>query len=463
MTKTALVSSLNKPSSVGSSILPSSDRERAGYQAEKNSATAKNCREFFGSAPGPIPSNTGPSNRQGLELGGIDWLEFSYFGGWNESKASKLRQRLEDCRAAAESGNEGRAILGDVDGSPVVVKGKGCSYGGTSFRFLLEWQGIQFAVRLPRHVDEKFPTMRVIIPGTVLLEHGHAYAVTSVRCFADHLGFVKLREQITRVDLCADIIGKISEVMKYVDFNSLANSRFVSRAGFQAVKAFYKQDGTPATIQLTTNPVKVRIYDKLLEVQHQPEKLALMIDRRWGGVQPKHAFRVEFELHREILREKFHVDTYEELVAQLAAMAEWATTEYFRLVDDVPDRRNRHQDRSKIAAIWKHVIKTFAGWVGVPGVTPPRKEPLAVDLKKLRQQAMGTMISLASRTGVVIKSVADLARWSGEEFTTLGGLGVAKFNEKVTAIAASVPSSLIGSVEQTREKALAWLPKPSPA
>jgi hypothetical protein len=144
------------------------------------------------------------------------------------------------------------------------------------------------------------------------------------------------------------------------------------------------------------------------------EKLDLLIANRWGG-EVEAATRVEFQVPREELRERFQIETVDDLLAKGGAMLEWLTLEWFRLTDGLPDRDNGHEARAVLHPLWERVRAAFVAWIGAPAgpvEVRPWKRPSA---KRLWQGLLGCLTSIAAVTGREFETVGDLAKWAVDE------------------------------------------------
>jgi hypothetical protein len=404
------------------------------------------CREGVGTG------NTTPSTLQKQEKnestkGGIDFLESSLFGTF-EGEAVATFERLEKCQQAARDRNAQAAVFGYFDDDPIVVKPKGVAKGELAFPYALEWQGVTFLVRKAFTANEhvlKVPAVRVSMSGVPLTEFGHVALANRVRRLLVFLGFKTLRETISRVDLCADLKGvSMQAFASHFDFNRWSNSRLVART----VKHHEYWDGDDLETLYVGAPgadIQLRIYDKLKEASRDPFKLELMIARRWNGEIPAAATRVEFQLNRDVLRERFNVDTFEELQQALAGIISWLTNDWFRLVDEVPDRDNRHQDRVALSPLWLEVQAHFASWIGDPGVMPPIKERSAPDPQRLRTLTLGCLSSLVAVMQGSCATVEEARAFVAEIVKQEGGAFVSKVRDKFLRLRASKPRPLLVS------------------
>jgi hypothetical protein len=135
----------------------------------------------------------------------------------------------------------------------------------------------------------------------------------------------------------------------------------------------------------------LEVYDKLAEVRasRNSRKLALMMARRWKGVMPAQAVRVEFRLWRDKLK-AFGIDTPEDFYRKRRTLIDYLCTQWFRFTTDPVDRLNT--TRAVTLPLWEQVHEAYAAWAGQPNgevLAPLPKGP--VDVTGLLKQGHGVL------------------------------------------------------------------------
>jgi hypothetical protein len=147
--------------------------------------------------------------------------------------------------------------------------------------------------------------------------------------------------------------------------------------------------------------VRLRIYEKVKQCKHDLEKLALLVERRWGAF-PFEAIRAEYQLRRGKLK-KFGVDNLTDWMAKRAAIVRYLCHDWFRLTDGAVDRK--HPDRTPILPEWRDIQQAFGSWVGdgpFPELTPIPAQAMPPD--HYTKTIVGSLVSLFAKTGVDIDS-----------------------------------------------------------
>ncbi len=104
-----------------------------------------------------------------------------------------------------------------------------------------------------------------------------------------------------------------------------------------------------------------RLYDKLLECRLKwakggQEKFRNIVANRFDGVTPERITRIEWELNRDILRDKFAVNDWEnDCTQKLGTIMEYMSHDFLRFTEEPVDRANNHQSRAKTSPEWEHV------------------------------------------------------------------------------------------------------------
>jgi hypothetical protein len=164
----------------------------------------------------------------------------------------------------------------------------------------------------------------------------------------------------------------------------------------ESCSAVHSFGRVPTGFVVGQGDLKVRVYDKFHEANRVVEKIAAVVQYRWGYFTAT-ATRVEFQVRRETLKE-FGIDTVDDWFSKRGAVCEYLCHDWFRLTNAPVDRN--HADRSETLPEWLTVQQAFASWTGKPDCV--NLEPLATEEFlpiTLVQQAIGLLVSYYARTG----------------------------------------------------------------
>ena len=242
-----------------------------------------------------------------------------------------------------------------------------------------------------------WPNVKVEISGERCLVYpgGALAAYRSVFQWLESLGACVHKESVSRADLCADFPS-----VKMAGFcDAFEKKWFACRSNRR-----HYDISNGATLYFGAGDVVLRIYDKLKEMQAsalrgQPAKYEHMIQKRWGGVEPPNAVRVEYQLRRGWL--KLHgADTIDDLLERAPDFVGYLTgaadDRWFRFLCAMPD--NKHPERNITLPAWERVQNAFA-------TVFCRPEPLInidpdkANIETLLKQAFGVMECAASNRG----------------------------------------------------------------
>jgi len=332
----------------------------------------------------PTSNNMGGANRQkGQKAGGIDTLEVSIYGQWQNW--AETRSRLEEAREAAER-SDGLGGIDLVAGERAGVRASGARHG-VYCRYVVEWRGCTLAIVDRGKWSKKFLSVHLRIGSARLMDVGHVVAWESVVALLGNLGFVFIRNVVGRVDLCTDHGGQSMAVVQ----QAVTDRRIVCRA---RKRRLFHNGETLETLTVGCGDVVLRIYNKAVECIHDAMKYALLVERRWG-VACRDAVRVEFQLRRGALQTHFNVKTVEELFASLGTIVGWCVDDWFRITGEI-DRKNGNQRRASASRWWSEVREAFRSWAGSSGDRVPGSKGLVPDIRGLEQQAIGCLTTIVA-------------------------------------------------------------------
>ena len=333
----------------------------------------------------PLSSNTGAKSSLTVS-GGVDYLEVSGWCHWSRETHDDLIDKLESLKVEAianrDAKNGGMALL-EMDSGQVIEVLPNAIGKGVVCRYALRIAGgVRIGITTSREAAESKPNVRVMIPSDPLMVMGHVAAWGAVESVIGELGGQIHRTNVSRIDLCADMVGKhVSEYVKlYLADQYIANARTTT----------IHKDGRNYSGFTIGKAIKLRVYDKLLESKDKPDKLDILVQRRWGQM-PDKATRVEFQIRGKQIRERITADTtVEGVFSAIPKMIEWLTDRWFRLTDRVVDHGNNNHQRAKHHDLWNETISAFQEWAGrnQSDLLAPIKRTNE-NTKRLFQQAIG--------------------------------------------------------------------------
>jgi hypothetical protein len=350
-------------------------------------------------APPPGTGITGGTKRQcEVEGGGIDWLDVTLYGAWPLESWAGLRAEWDKQRGLVEAGNEGDGIYVAPDGQRLFLEPYGVTKG-VRCRWVFKWRGCRFYVVDRAAPDDNFGNVFVEIPGEACLGGGAYELWLAALELLKSMGFDCHRDVVGRLDVCADLPG--------VAIGEFASAFHEGRIVRRAKRWKLDGNGLGCNMLKFGSAIQVRIYDKLREVRGDDDKCALMVERRWGGVLPEAATRVEFQVRRKPLRDR-DVSSVEEVMAKLEHLVGWLTGKWFRVAEEKPDRENHHVDRCKASPLWETVVATFSKWIPTATKRMEKRRRLLPESKALKAQARGVLTTLAALSRATIEDAHDL-------------------------------------------------------
>ena len=334
--------------------------------------------------------NAGDGVQAGLEAGGLDTLHIGIYGEWSDAAAFDVMGNVFDvCSRAAKEGVDAEAIWEAPGGDRLQLQASGAMVG-IYCRWIAEWNGCRVYFVNRREACERTHSVFVQFGSLALMTRGHNQLWADFCGMLAAMGFRMSGHKISRVDVCTDHVG-----LAVKEITSLAlGGHEITRAkkGSLHVGAKFSDH---ETWYRGGDRLKVRIYDKLKEVRHDLAKRAVLVEKRWG-CEPDQATRVEFEVHRDVLKERWEIDTMEDLNSKLRNLVEWLTSEWYRLAAVAVDvaRENNNQSRVEVHPLWKRVQTAFATMAGseaVPFELPRRK--LRAKVEQLWKQGSGCIVA----------------------------------------------------------------------
>lgn len=318
-----------------------------------------------------VPGVTATPTSNGTGSGGLDWLEFTVYGGFDDSYLVHSEQFEYAMLSAGEKlGNSTVAVLG----ATLKVAPRGHRWGIQFFRWVAEYDGITISFGKFGQ-SSKLPVAKVHVSSLALMIRGGQACYDQAMNILQVVGIIAERTSLYRVDFCHDEAGQDPhEIGVAID-----NGEVISR--IKAEPEFKKGKNNRWRWVATGNRkgVRVKFYEKIHELNDKPGwesdlKRAVLVQSRWGGVLPEKALRTEFEVRGEWLRENFAgMEQVQDVLNNLPGVVQYVTTKYFRIVDGQVDRENNNHKLAEMSPLWNRLREGFERDWG-PGWELPRAE-----------------------------------------------------------------------------------------
>lgn len=357
---------------------------------------------------GGILNNMPPSIDQ-TDSGGVDALSVSLYG--RIKNPEDVEAWLNEGKKEAQENEE--ETISTKDGEELIHHSTGGHAAGMKCMYRVTYKGIVFMIsRRWNTVTEPFPTMQAQAKSMQLMIYGYDGVKQVIFEFAELIGFEITSTRVNRVDLCVDLCVSMSEFQK-----AFFEKRIVACPRKGCIFFDRCDDIEFETLQFGVKkaPIKIRMYDKLEECKHQETKLLIMKERRWGGVLPQAATRIEYQITGEWLSQQFSTVTLEQLEKNIGAIAEYLVTHWFRILDTQNTKTN--YNRKELSPLWQRVQRAFASWCG-PAITKRiKKVKLIPECDAMRKQVRGCLKSIyalkgwvPSTFGLFVDTITDMFR-----------------------------------------------------
>ena len=320
----------------------------------------------------------------------------------------------------------------------------GGKIGGKKYcRFKIEREDSIILISDNVRYSGSWPNVKIEISGERCLVYpgGALAAQKSAIMFLENMGAAIHVENVSRVDFCADFPG--SSMARFDYF--YRRRRWTCRS-----KRHHPDVSNGLSLYFGSNPLQLRIYDKLAEMkakalQGAPAKYEHMIQKRWGGTEPESAVRVEYQCNREWLKTYGVTDVNSllrlarDLLGYLTGAGE---NKWFRFLTR---KNHKHFELNETMLEWCMVQDTFLQEFARP-------EPLITidpdkaNVETLLKQALGVLETAACNRGYAIpgkestapekyrfENYEDFAQWINTQLRFVAvNKGVWKFRKKPT-------------------------------
>ncbi|NLK11724.1 MAG: replication initiation factor domain-containing protein [Staphylococcus equorum] len=190
--------------------------------------------------------------------------------------------------------------------------------------------------------------------------------------------------KISRVDLCCHIDDLKLELYNMANFKGSYRNQNI-----------YLTDRKVSSMNFGSrnSPVYLRIYDKVLEIKVTRNKTWFNEIWKHFNIDLNNVWNVEFELHRDFLREK-QINNFTELYESLQTLWRYLTTKWIVMIKN----DNVRTDRCETEEVWKKIQGAFDKYEDKPLIE--RAKQLDCDAKALVPQIVGCIASYGARLGV---------------------------------------------------------------
>lgn len=376
-----------------------------GSYADQNPMFAVACPGITQPQTRQVSGVSSPSTLQGVL--NIDWWESAGCVEWGPDSSpffdeiERHQNQAIECRAPVPW------AFGD---GQIFVAERGIGTGRASrLEFRLEWCGATIGLSARKEPTRLLSNFYLNVPGKACLIRGVDNVRETVYTWLEQWGGTLVDEWVRRLDLCLDVPGfdlndrvfpacQAGQYLSTMRRNS-SNRECTRTTGF----AIGRSPGARLTI-----------YDKLAEVRQKNDSAygLAMIERRWNGVFPKSAARVEYQMHREFFQQfdglKNATDLMNRLPDIVERLIQTDQRPFFQLTDAVPDREGRHQSRVGVLPEWAAIIALIRAQVDRPRQPLKRLERNLISAKRACANAIGYLTSAAADLGIVVERKADL-------------------------------------------------------
>ena len=289
-------------------------------------------------------------------MSGLDYLVFWAYGEFKDEAG--LWEYLGKEQAIAAEQYRDRFV--HIDGMEFVLSPTGSGPHGKHRRqFQLNAGGVYVGIIKPKKGDDR-PQLKVEIKGNTFTQLGEKGALAQVKRMFKRLGFEYSHSKASRIDIRCDFTTfNPSDCFKL--FHDLKSVVTLAKK----VQPVFESCGNCQTFQVGiahSSNVSCRIYDKLAEIQGCPRKDAIVHECILEGEVVDQLTRVEFELNRTAIRDRYKCDSVEDVLDCLQVICDDLTGAWLRFYDHEVDRTNTGRllgDESRLHPIWKEVRAAF--------------------------------------------------------------------------------------------------------
>ncbi len=244
-----------------------------------------------------------------------------------------------------------------------------------------------------RDPEGDIPNTRFEIGSQSCWMPGHSEIYNRAKRWVTAVGGKITKELISEVHLAADLIG-----LPIADTGIENRESWVSQARLFDTHIVGRDF---SGINLGKGDISLRIYDKVLELQHSHHKQETFAEIwKTKTFDEKPVTRIEFQLRRPILKNfkrdasaKAGIDTYEDLIESLSVLWQYCTETWSKHCCSPVDHKNNHQSRAILSPFWQ--TASSVNWGNSSQFTKQKSRPNK-DIIALRKQFRGIGMTIAS-------------------------------------------------------------------
>ena len=335
----------------------------------------------------------------------IDWWDSAGRIAWDDAH-NPVMSRLEEVYSLARETKQEQPFA--LAGKPLFVMSNGMGAGNQPrMTYRLEWGGVTVGLADRPSDKRNAYNFQLKVSGTACLLWGLEAVRATVLAMIEELGGTLRDEWVRRIDVCLDVAGLDLRTDLLPAF---MEERFITSA-LNWNPWFGKGGPTGFTIG-RGGRVTLNVYDKRLDAttRQSPDYFRAMIDRRWGGVLPETATRLEYQIRKAWL-DAHGFTTANVVLTGLPYLVLVLTSEnsrpFFRLTADAVDRENKHQSRATTLPLWRSLVSALQSWSGEPGEPPRRIERGQMSLKRAYTMVRSMLAKAAALRGEVCLNIED--------------------------------------------------------
>ncbi|WP_339747598.1 hypothetical protein [uncultured Rubinisphaera sp.] len=336
---------------------------------------------------GWCPSNTTPQSIQKplinhpnyLFCGGLDYFAWSALVEWDNDCFKNLFDQLKSFKEYCQEFSKPSERVYLAGSIPAFVHRTGANRGGergVHFPYCITHAGLRIALGDWQPTQRTQDNLFIEMKGKDCLNHGAWETHQHITEIVNKLGGKILDEKLSRADFCLDIANlPVSELQELIQARN-----FITK--FKVVSPYENLVNELLTgFSAGNSPKRLIAYDKLEQTKNKcdQEYVQALIQRRYGGIVPEHATRIEIQLGRESLIKSGISRPRDVLVHGPFALRQ-LMTETFRLTDIPIPVGTKNHSRAEIHPLWESIINGFETVFGSPG-----EKPVPIDRSKLIQ------------------------------------------------------------------------------
>ena len=339
---------------------------------------------------------------------GLDYLSFWAYGSFKNAIGLELElEQLQ--RNARDRGHEMYFRRGKHEIK--LLPSSSGPYGVYHRKFQLIVGGVYFGICSCDPGDER-PGMKVEIKGAELLQLGEKKAVEFIWDVMESLGFECSATKVSRFDLRADCSSfTVRDVVNAWEKGcgvSLAK-KYVTYRGerYQKIEAFYAGVARKGGICC-------RFYDKLDEVGSNNVKRATLDTLILEGQEVEDLTRVEFQVNREAIKDRYGIETVDDLFGSLERIADDLTRNWIRIHKNSLTKGNTARDKNdddEYHKIWKSVRSALFEFCAEFETRLPKiMERVEQTVERQAKTVYGYVCKIAALKGLKLNGFRDLYR-----------------------------------------------------